>query len=70
MGQQIIFEAAAHLFAFLLELFVYIYKLLTKGAFFCKSVMSFLSFNVQLDCFFKKKKGGGGREKTHPIILQ
>lgn len=32
---------------FYLNFFVYIYKLLTKGAFFCNSVMSFLSFNVQ-----------------------
>lgn len=50
---------------FYLNFFVYIYKLLTKGAFFCKSVMSFLSFNVQLDCFYKKKGGGEGGEKKH-----
>lgn len=55
MGWEKIFEAAAHLFAFLLEPFVYIYKLLTKGAFFCNLVMSFLSFNVQFYCFFKKE---------------
>lgn len=50
---------------FYLNFFVYIYKLLTKGAFFCKSVMSFLSFNVQLNCFYKKKRGGEGGDKKH-----
>lgn len=47
---------------FYLNFFVYIYKLLTKRAFFCNSAMSFLSFNVQLDCFFKK---GGEQSTSH-----
>lgn len=61
-------EAAPHLFAFLLELFCLHLQIMTKGAFFCNSVMSFLSFNVQFYCFFKKEEGGR-KTTTHHFTV-
>lgn len=55
---------------FYLNFFVYIYKLLTKGAFFCNSVMSFLSFNVQFYCFFKKEGGEKNASRHFTVGLQ
>lgn len=65
MGWETYSEQQHTRLLFYLNFFVYIYKLLTKGAFFCNSVMSFLSFNVQFYCFFKKE---GGEEKRIPSL--